>query len=559
MQTRFVPFLALLVLVGAADCATDRAGTDRTSPVRIAGAIEARLAGPDREARPLAAFYEARAYAPLWIGPASLSARGEALLAALRGAREEGLRPEDYGVAGIEADLARADAVVAEADRAARLADLEIRLSESYLSYGSDLTRGRVDPDRAGSQWRIPRPPADGEGLLRDAAGKEPIATVLQRRLPRLPPYASLRGELGRYRALAKKGWKDLPAGAKLRLRDRGPAVARLRERLAAEGYLPASTAPRADRFDAALDDAVRRYQARNGLDVDGVAGRETIAALNVPAAERVEQISLNMERLRWLPRSVGDDAIFVDVAGFRLLIYEHEQVVFTTPIIVGRRDRPTPIFTATMGHVVFNPYWRVPRSIALKDELPAIRKDPDFFAEHRMEVFRYEKGGGTKEVDPSSVDWSKVSKDNFGYLLRQRPGAGNALGRVKFMFPNPYNVYIHDTPKRQLFLRSERTFSSGCIRVKKPVALGTYLMAGNPGWDRERFVAVIDSGKTRTVRLDRRLPVFVVYLTAWAQDGGPVGFRRDIYGRDAPLARALRGERPSVRKTAAPLPEAGP
>ena len=284
----------------------------------------------------------------------------------------------------------------------------------------------------------------------------------------------------------------------------------------------------------------MRTYQARNGQYIDGVVGRDTYAALNVPARRRARQIAANMERLRWLPRSLGDRYLVVDIAGFRLVVFEKDRPVLKMAVIVGRESRPTPIFTGRMNHVVFNPFWRVPRSIAIKDELPQIRKDPEFFATHDMEVFRYQAGGGTTRIDPAAVDWSKVTEDSFGYLLRQKPGATNALGRVKFMFPNRYNVYLHDTPSQNLFRRSKRTFSSGCVRVARPIDLGEYLMADNPGWDRERFVATIEAGKTRTVNLNRRLPIYLVYLTAWAEGESPVGFRRDIYGRDGALIAAL-------------------
>ncbi len=564
MATRVLRSLVLLVCFGALACATEAERAAPTAAPGIAGAIKARLAQPSvppgeagaEEAGvappALAAFYAARDYAPIWIGPSDPSPRAEELLAALRNAPEEGLAGEDYGVPAIEA-------LMAGEKSAARQGELEFRLSEAYLSYGTDLSHGRVDPDRAGAQWQIARPLPDADGLLRDVAGKDPIAVILLRRAPRLPLYAALRGELARYRVLAEGGWPAVRGDVKLRKGDRGEAVGLLRRRLAAEGYIDPAPAEGPDRFDTALDEALRRYQSRNGLDADGVAGKETVAALNVPASDRAAQIALNMERLRWLPRSLGDHYLLVDVPGFRLLVFNGGKVAFESPVIVGRDDRPTPIFSAKMNHVVFNPYWRVPRSIAVKDKLAEIRKDPNYLDEMQIDVFRYEKGGGTTQIDPATVDWSAVTKDNFGYLFRQRPGAENALGRVKFMFPNPYSVYIHDTPTRYLFQRSKRTYSSGCIRVGKPVDLGAYLMGSNPGWNREKFVAAIEEGKTRTVHLERRLPVYVVYFTAWADGSEPVRFRGDIYGRDALLARALHGGKPAVRVTAGAPVQAGP
>lgn len=531
--------------------------TREIPPVAIGNSFAARFGAVDpdgvikvgdvplRWSSPVRAVYGKRGYEPVWVDSGEVSPRGVTLAAALGGAWEEGLSPGEYRFHEIEKLLA---AIARSKDGArellvAQLVDLELLLANGLLGYATDLSEGRIDPDTVNAHWEIRREKTDPETLLRGATGAADIQAYLQSLRPRHPLYAELQRELARYRAISRSGgWPAVPAGRKLEKGARGRDVAALKARLAAEGYIAGGGAEETGRFDAALGAAVRDYQRRNGLDVDGVVGRETLAALNVPATSRVRQILVNLERLRWLPRSLGERYLMVDIAGFRLVVFENDRPVLTMGVIVGRESRPTPIFSDRMNHVVFNPFWRVPRSIAIKDELPDIKKDPEFFETHAMEVFRYELGGGTVKIDPATVDWSAVTENNFGYLLRQKPGAMNALGHVKFMFPNRHSVYLHDTPTQNLFRRSKRTFSSGCVRVARPIDLGEYLMMENPGWDRERFVAAIAAGKTRTIHLKRRLPIHLVYLTAWAEAGKPVEFRRDIYQSDPPLVSALAG-----------------
>ena len=554
MIVRRFSYLTCLALSLTLGCASTEEVRE-IPPVGIGSAFSARFDGDDpkgvikvgdvplRWSAALRAVYGKRGYEPVWIESGEVSPRGVALAAALGEAREEGLSPERYRFLEIESLLA---AIARSKDgagelRVAQLVDLELLLANGLLGYATDLSEGRIDPDAVNAQWEIRRRKTDPETLLRGAAGAADIQAYLQGLRPVHPLYAELKREMARYLAISRSGkWTAVPLGRKLEKGVRGRDVAALKARLAAEGYIAGGGAEETGRFDAALAAAVRDYQRRNGLDVDGVAGPETLAALNVPADSRLRQIQVNLERLRWLPRTLGDRYLLVDIAGFRLIVFESDRPVLTMGVIVGRESRPTPIFSDRMNHVVFNPFWRVPHSIAVKDELPDIKQDPEFFATHEMEVFRYERGGGMVKIDPATVDWSAVTEDNFRYFLRQKPGAMNALGHVKFMFPNRHSVYLHDTPTQNLFRQSKRTFSSGCVRVARPIDLGAYLMAGNPGWDRERFAGTIAEGKTRTITLKRRLPIHLVYLTAWAEAGKPVEFRRDIYDRDAALLAAL-------------------
>ena len=323
----------------------------------------------------------------------------------------------------------------------------------------------------------------------------------------------------------------------------RAPEVELLRRHLAARGDLASELAQpqaEADLFDQPLVAALLHFQQRHGLEPDGRLGKKTVAALNVSAAERVRQIELNLERWRWLPQDLGARYILVNIPDFSLRVVEQGQQVLAMKVIVGKSYRRTPVFSDTMRYLVINPYWEVPPRLAVEDKLPEIRKDVDFLSRNHIRVLR---GWGSEEaeVDPKTVDWARLGKGNFPYRLRQDPGPQNALGQVKFMFPNKFDVYLHDTPSRELFRRTERDASSGCIRVEKPVDLADYLLQGVPGWSHERLLSTIASGREMMVPLPAPIQVHLLYWTTWADEQGTVHFRRDLYGRDNSLDAALR------------------
>ncbi|MEJ2206100.1 MAG: L,D-transpeptidase family protein, partial [Gemmatimonadota bacterium] len=280
------------------------------------------------------------------------------------------------------------------------------------------------------------------------------------------------------------------------------------------------------------LADAVRRFQLRHGLDADGVVGAATVAALNVPAQERLRALELNMERWRWLPEDLGERHVEVNIAAFQLQVVERGHVVQSHRVVVGRQYRQTPMFTGAMTYLVFSPYWHVPPSIAAIDKLPVVREDPGYLrAQHMVVLDR----ATNEEVDPARVDWASITgrELNLRYRLRQDPGPWNALGGVKFMFPNRHNVYLHDTPSRELFNRTARSFSSGCIRVEDPLALAEYVLGDPVRWSRDAIREAAARTGEQTVRLDRPIPVHLLYWTAWAAQDGTVHFRDDLYGRD--------------------------
>ncbi|HKJ10187.1 MAG TPA: L,D-transpeptidase family protein [Gammaproteobacteria bacterium] len=476
----------------------------------------------------LDAFYKQRRYRPVWCGPAGLNQRARVLIAALRHAGREGLDPGDYHINGAEAQCAR--------QRPAAAAWVDILLTNSFFGYSRDVSTGRPELRETDPKWFIPTPSVAPVKLLESALSSPGgLARVLRNLPPPDPGYRRLRAALARYRAFAARGgWPDLPPGSSLKEGMRDPRVALLRQRLRLSGDLSDNAAaPHPKRFGPPLQAAVERFQQRYGLDADGVVGPLTRAALNVPAAARVEQIRLNMERWRWLPRDLGARYVMVNMAGFQLRVADHGHVVLEMPVIVGKPYRSTPAFSSTLSYLVFNPGWTVPRTIALQDMLPRERRNPDYLNTEGIEVF----SGWSKDarrLDPTEIDWSRYGKDHFPFRLYQPPGPTNPLGRVKFMFPNPFDVYMHDTPARELFNRSVRTFSSGCIRVAKPLELAAYLLSdAERSWTVKDVQAEIDTGETRAVHLPRPLPIYLVYWTAWADADGVVHFRDDVYGRD--------------------------
>jgi murein L,D-transpeptidase YcbB/YkuD len=291
--------------------------------------------------------------------------------------------------------------------------------------------------------------------------------------------------------------------------------------------------------YDNALVEAVKRFQARQGLAVDGVIGGSTIVAMNVPVADRIKSIIATMERVRWMPEDLGRQFVIVNIAAFELRRFDGGAVKERMAVVVGKPYHRTPVFSDRIRYVEFNPYWNVPPGIAIKEELPKLRSNPGGVAAQGFEAVQ-----GNRVLELQSIDWSHYGAGNFPFQLRQKPGANNALGRVKLIFPNPHNVYLHDTPARSLFSRTERAFSHGCIRLARPLELAEQVLeaGGVEGWDSGRINRVIASAKTTVVNLRDPLPVHITYLTAWIDSGIP-NFRGDIYGHDAKLLAALDGK----------------
>ncbi|MBD3657034.1 L,D-transpeptidase family protein [Marinobacter sp.] len=340
--------------------------------------------------------------------------------------------------------------------------------------------------------------------------------------------------------------WPVIPPGPSIHSGESDERLPQIRQRLTLLGDFTASGMEDPSLYyDLELESAVRNFQARHGLEVDGVIGRRTLEAMNVTPQQRLNTIDVNLERWRWLPDVLGETRVQVNIAGYELQVFRDGRLAGTHRVVVGRPYRSTPLFSDQIRYLEFNPTWTVPFKLMVEDELPKIRRDPDRL--RRLGFAIYQGWGDERRlVDPDTIDWDSLSRSYFPYQLVQQPGPTNALGQVKFMFPNRFAVYLHDTPAKNLFWRTERIFSSGCIRVDRPFELALQLL-GDEGWDRGRINSILDRGETRVVHLPEPVPIHLQYWTAWAEADGTLNFRRDIYDRDHKVLDALRASAPGV------------
>lgn len=471
-------------------------------------------------------FYHTRGDAPLWTDAGGPTVAALSALSGIARAAREGLHSEDYTID--EPDDASPES----------RARFDVGLSATLLRYATDLRHGRVAPSSADPELFIYERPVDGAGILGRLTATEDVAGALEGFAPSSELYIRMRRLLAETRSIAASGgWPVVPDGPTLKPGMTDPRVGALRRRLAAS-LDKTSVGTGGDSYDPELEVAVRQFQRRHGLTPDGAVGAGTLKALNVPVGKRIADIALNMERLRWMPDDLGPTHVLVNMAGFELDYVEEGQVALTMRVVVGKPYRMTPIFSDRIRYLDLNPTWTAPPKIASNDILPKVQKDPGYLAANGFEMFA-SWNDDSQPVDPAILDFSQYRAGKFPFRLRQKPGPLNALGQVKFMFPNEHDIYLHDSPARELFRKTVRTFSSGCIRLEKPVELAALLLRQN-GVGRADIDRILAEGKTSRINLKTPVPVHLTYLTAYFGEGGTVNFRDDVYERDARLAKAL-------------------
>lgn len=490
----------------------------------------------------IACFYEYRNYRLTWVDRYGLLPAGEIAMQALGSAAVEGLQPLDYQVPGF---FQREDrwAYFSLTDvpfSVERTVQNDVVITGMVMRFAHHMTHGRIDPTALQEGCHVGTKPTSDialqlAGMLDDSR----VMEFFHRLSPPQRSYQDLKQSLQRYEAIrAAGGWPSIPDGPTLKRGDRDESVAALRDRLAATGDLTSFDSPDPWLFDASLEMAVKRFQQRHGLTVDGVVGARTVTGLNIPVEQRIQTLKLNMERLRWTSESFGSRYIVVNIPAFRLDLVEDGHVVESMRVIVGRQRRRTPILSGTMTYLELNPYWNIPQKIAREDILPKIQEDPLYLVQQGIHVYDSWREDASP-LNPLEVDWMRFSEGYFPYRLRQEPNAHNALGRIKFMFPNELSIYIHDTPSKSLFAKETRNFSSGCVRIEEPLTLAEALLKSQD-WDREQLKAMIGTNQRKVVVLKAPIPVHLVYFTAWVEGDGALNFREDIYHRDQRLAVAM-------------------
>ena len=479
--------------------------------------------------------YRENGFQPFWLSDTGLGEAAMVLLDTLVNADQHGLTPRDYNVEPIT-DLLDG---VSPAERAR----LDLALTDGFLRYVHDISEGQSKarhafPELFSEAGSPAFSPLEAIGFEGHPGG---LRGYLSSMAPQHRYYRQLTEALAEYRKIAQLGgWPSIKDGPTLHPGESDPRVGSLRKLLITTGDLERDSG-QGDIYDSATVAAVTRYQQRHGLGDDGVIGPQTLAAMNVPVAERIDQLKLNLERWRWHDRELGDTYVLVNIAGFDLKAVRDNSLEVEMRVIVGKLHHETPVFSDRIRYAEFNPYWNLTPHIARTETLRHLRSDPNYLSEKHIKLFS-SWGSDAVELDPLSIDWQAVPPRQMSrYKLRQEPGKWNALGTVKFIFPNKYSVYLHDTPNHDLFSKSRRAFSHGCIRLSDPHAMAVFLLdQGDGSWNRQRVEAIVDSARRTIVNLPERIPVHLAYLTAWHDEAGVLHFNEDIYGRDKRLLQAL-------------------
>lgn len=480
-------------------------------------------------------FYSRRDYKLAWSDNGKFLPQASMFVNALRNAEREGLESDNYKASELTSLVKSSDG--RKKNKPERI-DADLKLSASYFKYSKELWKGRINPSDENISWFITRKKIKF-GKTLDSILDSESSNPFKKYMPVHDEYHRLLTTLDEYRKIEKEGgWPKISLNNKkiVEKGDTAAVVIDLKKRLSITGDLAKMSSDSI--FSEEVEAGIKKFQKRHGLEPDGVLGPSTIKALNIPVSEKIKQILVNMERWRWVPEKIGDNYLIVNIPEFKLRIYEKGKETWDMKVIVGKTMNNTPVFNDRLEYIVLNPYWNVPKSIATEEIVPLQQKNPNYLASQNMTVYQ---GDPDKPLNPAHLDWNSFSPSNFPYQIRQNPGGGNALGRVKFLFPNNFSVYLHDTPTKHLFSNAERDFSHGCIRVEKPLELAEYILRNNESWTPSKIKNTIGKDN-QWIKLseEEQIPVYILYFTVWVDKNGEVQFRDDIYGHDKDLTGLL-------------------
>ena len=483
-------------------------------------------------------FYENRDFMPAWDDYDVLMD----VIGSLEKSYEDGLNPADYHADVLQKIVARIELKLGEDDFDYDwVAEFDMMVTDALLLYAYHLIEGKVDPVNLDPNWNysfrevLPEAPYNLERAIESGE----ISIALDQIRPEMPGYRLLMEHLAHYRVVDENGgWGRISQGGAIKPGESDSRIPDIRQRFLMSGYLSTDTNLQSVLYDEKLEKDVINFQKLHALSTDGVIGKGTIEALNVSVEDRIGMLRVNMERIRWIAGNLSEHYIVVNIAAFKAYYIIGDEFIFTTNVQVGKTYHKTPVFKERLRYVEFNPTWTVPVSITRNEMIPKMKKDPSYLDSRNFEIL----DGAGNIVPNSSIDYENLSVDNFPYTIRQKPGPGNALGEVKFIFPNKFSVYLHDTPSKSLFGREERTFSHGCIRTQNPLDLAEVILDGSE-WDREKIYKTIQSRKTMRVFPDNKIDVLLLYWTAGYYDGEGVGFFKDVYGRDQKVLKQLNSK----------------
>lgn len=478
-------------------------------------------------------FYSNRDYELAW----TQKKNRKDLIESLKSAYEEGLDPGDYHLEKINKLLEKSKkGKLNHEDKT----DLDLLMTDALIMYASHLFEGKLEQSDLRKTWDVERNegPSNPDSLLTATLHNQNVKSVLEDFKPNNYMYKLMKFHLKKLREeAATGGWPTVSEGETLKPGDTSDRVVEIRKYLLAVGDLDKEPIGSEAVFDEDLEEAVKKFQWRHKLTSDGIVGKGTIEQMRISIEDRIDMLLLNLERTRWVFQQPDDDFLLVNIAGFHVRRITDRKEVFDSRVIVGKYHKETPVFKGVMKYIVINPTWTLPYSIATHETLPRIKKDPGYLAAKHMEVM--DRGG--KVLDASTIDWSKYSAGNFPFIIRQKAGPWNALGEVKFMFPNKYAVYLHDTPSRGLFNRQDRAFSHGCIRTEDKWDLLMSLMDDPEVWNMDKINEILKSGKTTTINLPKSINIYLIYMTAAVDQQNNLMFMKDVYKRDEAVLKALK------------------